>query len=76
MTYKVRGAESTVLSKEMVMVERRRKLLLSMVGIPMFLFEVFVVGISGLGDQVRFVCRQSHSQLILFFCFLWLKEIN
>lgn len=48
MTYKVRGADSTVPSSEMARVERWRKLLLNMnmMVIGVFLLEVFVLGMS------------------------------
>lgn len=52
-TYKVRGADCTVPSKEMARVERWRKLLLNMMVIAVFVLGVFVLGIYGMGDQVR-----------------------
>ena len=51
-THKVRGADCTVPNKELARADRWRKLWVSMV-IAVFLFEVFVIGRCGLGDQVR-----------------------
>ena len=51
-THKVRGADCTVANKEIARADRWRKLWVSMV-IATFLFEVFVIGRCGLGDQVR-----------------------
>ena len=49
MIYNVRGADCTVPSKEMAKVEKWSKLLVSMVVIAVFLFEIFGICRRGLG---------------------------